>query len=302
MERGPDNMNQGHGHVTPRPDGVKARCEGPPCCDVCARELANLHTREKEEAAAASRLEAQQPQGERKRPQTDITNLKISVVDHSEPPGPYILCVTVDPDTYGLGIPGCTVTFGTPTGGCYWPAVGEGGISWDRARAHAARIVACWNACLGMAEPAAEIARLRELEAEQDARSSNAYEAGWAACIEWVARTELQWHDNGPNPCDSNGDPVPLGSIIVGNDSGDPSVGIKPYRWLEAGPEFTKTIRGMCEELARLREVEKAARVVLPIVETMVACVPKDKKEDWPEVQACRDLRAALAAAEGGGS
>lgn len=31
----------GHGHVTPNPDGTKARCGGPAICEVCARELAN---------------------------------------------------------------------------------------------------------------------------------------------------------------------------------------------------------------------------------------------------------------------
>jgi hypothetical protein len=30
----------GHGHVTPRPDGAKARCGGPALCHECARELA----------------------------------------------------------------------------------------------------------------------------------------------------------------------------------------------------------------------------------------------------------------------
>src|ERR1700683_239883 len=29
----------GHGHVTPRPDGVRARCGGPHMCPECAREL-----------------------------------------------------------------------------------------------------------------------------------------------------------------------------------------------------------------------------------------------------------------------
>ena len=33
-------MNGGHGHVTPRPDGQKARCGGPKICRVCAIELA----------------------------------------------------------------------------------------------------------------------------------------------------------------------------------------------------------------------------------------------------------------------
>lgn len=30
----------GHGHVTPRPDGARARCGGPRICPVCAKELA----------------------------------------------------------------------------------------------------------------------------------------------------------------------------------------------------------------------------------------------------------------------
>lgn len=35
--------NTGHGHVRPRPDGVKARCGGPGLCGECAREQAHLH-------------------------------------------------------------------------------------------------------------------------------------------------------------------------------------------------------------------------------------------------------------------
>lgn len=31
-------MNTGHGHVRPRPDGVKARCGGPALCPECAAE------------------------------------------------------------------------------------------------------------------------------------------------------------------------------------------------------------------------------------------------------------------------
>lgn len=34
----------GHGHVIPRPDGVKARCGGPALCGVCAKELAAQQT------------------------------------------------------------------------------------------------------------------------------------------------------------------------------------------------------------------------------------------------------------------
>jgi len=33
-------MIGGHGHVRPRPDGLKARCGGPRICSECARELA----------------------------------------------------------------------------------------------------------------------------------------------------------------------------------------------------------------------------------------------------------------------
>jgi hypothetical protein len=32
----------GHGHVTPNPDGSKARCGGPAICAECAREAAQL--------------------------------------------------------------------------------------------------------------------------------------------------------------------------------------------------------------------------------------------------------------------
>lgn len=35
-------MTGGHGHVTPRPDGARARCGGPACCPACARELAEV--------------------------------------------------------------------------------------------------------------------------------------------------------------------------------------------------------------------------------------------------------------------
>jgi hypothetical protein len=35
-----ETRRDGHGHVTPRPDGAKARCGGPALCHECARELA----------------------------------------------------------------------------------------------------------------------------------------------------------------------------------------------------------------------------------------------------------------------
>lgn len=34
------SQNTGHGHVFPRPDGVRARCGGPGLCSECARDLA----------------------------------------------------------------------------------------------------------------------------------------------------------------------------------------------------------------------------------------------------------------------
>ena len=37
------NPNTGHGHVRPRPDGVKARCGGPGICNECSREQAALN-------------------------------------------------------------------------------------------------------------------------------------------------------------------------------------------------------------------------------------------------------------------
>jgi hypothetical protein len=47
-------MNKGHGHVFPRPDGVKARCGGPSICHVCAIDLGRK--RAQESVAAADHL------------------------------------------------------------------------------------------------------------------------------------------------------------------------------------------------------------------------------------------------------
>lgn len=35
-----EGENRGHGHVSPRPDGVRIRCGGPNVCPACAAELA----------------------------------------------------------------------------------------------------------------------------------------------------------------------------------------------------------------------------------------------------------------------
>lgn len=33
-----EKIAQSHGHVTPRPDGAKARCGGPMLCEQCRKE------------------------------------------------------------------------------------------------------------------------------------------------------------------------------------------------------------------------------------------------------------------------
>lgn len=38
------NLNQGHGHVFKRPDGLRMRCGGPRLCKDCARDLAELQS------------------------------------------------------------------------------------------------------------------------------------------------------------------------------------------------------------------------------------------------------------------
>lgn len=39
-----DPANTGHGHVRPRPDGMKARCGGPGICSECSVEQAQAGT------------------------------------------------------------------------------------------------------------------------------------------------------------------------------------------------------------------------------------------------------------------
>lgn len=39
-ERMKHDVNEGHGHVFPRPDGILARCGGPSLCSICAKDLA----------------------------------------------------------------------------------------------------------------------------------------------------------------------------------------------------------------------------------------------------------------------
>ena len=46
----------GHGHVTPNPDGSKARCGGPALCSVCAREAASYSNKEKNMGAKMPNL------------------------------------------------------------------------------------------------------------------------------------------------------------------------------------------------------------------------------------------------------
>lgn len=37
------NENTGHGHVRPRPDGIRARCGGPGLCRECSQEMTQLN-------------------------------------------------------------------------------------------------------------------------------------------------------------------------------------------------------------------------------------------------------------------
>ena len=45
VEATPGDLNVGHGHVVPRPDGVRARCGGPDLCRECSRDLARQRTK-----------------------------------------------------------------------------------------------------------------------------------------------------------------------------------------------------------------------------------------------------------------
>jgi len=47
--------NVGHGHVYPRPDGMKARCGGPAICSECAADLARQDRDAKESRLAAKK-------------------------------------------------------------------------------------------------------------------------------------------------------------------------------------------------------------------------------------------------------
>lgn len=49
-----DQRNTGHGHVYPRPDGVKARCGGPVICAECARDAARKAVEDSGELLAAT--------------------------------------------------------------------------------------------------------------------------------------------------------------------------------------------------------------------------------------------------------
>lgn len=74
-------MDTRHGHVVPRPDGVKARCGGPAICPVCAREAA-------QEAAAG-----------------EITGYRIG--DKVYRPEDVVIIRRQDPPAEGGAAPGC---------------------------------------------------------------------------------------------------------------------------------------------------------------------------------------------------
>jgi hypothetical protein len=51
----------GHGHVTPNPDGAKARCGGPGLCSECSRELVRKQEREGQPWPTGMRLHDGEP-------------------------------------------------------------------------------------------------------------------------------------------------------------------------------------------------------------------------------------------------
>jgi hypothetical protein len=52
------NPNVGHGHVFPRPDGMKSRCGGPAMCSGCAQDLALKEAETLDTARELERLRA----------------------------------------------------------------------------------------------------------------------------------------------------------------------------------------------------------------------------------------------------
>ena len=52
-EKGGEGGNTGHGHVWPRPDGVKARCGGPGLCAACSIDAARYRATPPAQAAEA---------------------------------------------------------------------------------------------------------------------------------------------------------------------------------------------------------------------------------------------------------
>lgn len=125
------------------------------------------------------------------------------------------------------------------------------------AKANAARIVACVNACAGIPDPAAELARLRHRASDLEERLAQA------------ARL-LEMH-------------LPIGAVRA--------VGLL---------EVPAGVEQLCTELTRLREVERAAGNLLDALEP-VRVDGRNTYEIGAAMKAKAALRAALAAAEGGG-
>lgn len=70
--------NVGHGHVFPRPDGVRARCGGPKMCKECAADLARKLDPWSALATLADALETEQAENQRLR---DIALKAFTVVE-----------------------------------------------------------------------------------------------------------------------------------------------------------------------------------------------------------------------------
>jgi len=77
-----EQITMGHGHVLPRPDGLKARCGGPALCIVCAREAAYVAALQDERLQT---LQGECPTGDYK--QAEATASKDS---RSESPAPIL--------------------------------------------------------------------------------------------------------------------------------------------------------------------------------------------------------------------
>lgn len=74
------NKNHGHGHVNPRPDGLRARCGGPGLCADCTKEAAIKNNQAIESKNLALSLVAAGKAERQKEPNWDEIGREISEV------------------------------------------------------------------------------------------------------------------------------------------------------------------------------------------------------------------------------